>query len=212
MADYGCIRSLHPWLPMVSSTLAVLHGEHPAAGVVYMEWTFRDNQSAGLAPPCVTCQLTSYLLTQDHVEFTIVRESIREALQAACTDVICDVPKSVLRQAAAHPTPPHSSCPPRPPLPHLLQQSWAPPPCAARLAELHAAVIHRQGMIQHLYGRLSGRLRPEANDATLLAALHPTPAVCGHPQQPSMDVIRVGRPSRLMWLLPPAPALGFERH
>eukprot|EP00873_Tetraselmis_striata_P011091 jgi/Tetstr1/431355/TSEL_021046.t1 len=70
---------------------------------------------------------------KDHMEFTIVRESIRQALQAACTEV---------------------------------------------------------GMIQHLYGRLSGRLRPGANDATLLAALHPTPAVCGHPQDASLGVVR----------------------
>jgi len=37
--------------------------------------------------------------------------------------------------------------------------------------------------MQHLYGRLAAELRPGINDAHLLAALHPTPAVCGRPRE-----------------------------
>ncbi len=37
--------------------------------------------------------------------------------------------------------------------------------------------------MQHLYGRLAAELRPGLNDAHLLAALHPTPAVCGRPRE-----------------------------
>lgn len=40
-----------------------------------------------------------------------------------------------------------------------------------------------QGPMQHLYGRLAAELRPGINDAHLLAALHPTPAVCGRPRE-----------------------------
>lgn len=44
--------------------------------------------------------------------------------------------------------------------------------------------------VQHLYGRLSGEIAPGRNDADLLAALHPTPAVCGCPQEPAYEYIR----------------------
>lgn len=37
---------------------------------------------------------------KDHVEFTIVREWLKVALEQVCTDVNVEVPKSLLRQAA----------------------------------------------------------------------------------------------------------------
>ena len=44
--------------------------------------------------------------------------------------------------------------------------------------------------VQNIYGRLSGDIQPGRNDADLLAALHPTPAVCGSPQEPAYQYIR----------------------
>ena len=59
---------------------------------------------------------------KDHVEFTLVRDFVRDALAEVCSQVKVDTEKSVLKQAA----------------------------------------------VQHLYGRLSGQLLPDANDAQLL--------------------------------------------
>lgn len=43
--------------------------------------------------------------------------------------------------------------------------------------------------VQHVYGRVSGRLPRTGNDADLLRALHPTPAVCGCPQPEALAFI-----------------------
>ena len=59
---------------------------------------------------------------KDHVEFTLVRDWVRDALSGVCSAVNVDREKSVLKQ----------------------------------------------GAVQHLYGRLSGQLKPNANDAHLL--------------------------------------------
>ena len=40
----------------------------------------------------------------------------------------------------------------------------------------------RTSAVQHLYSRLAGTLSPGATEADVLAALHPTPAVCGAPR------------------------------
>ena len=56
------------------------------------------------------------------MEFTLVRDFVRDALLEVCSQVKLDTEKSVLKQAA----------------------------------------------VQHLYGRLSGTLKPHANDAQLL--------------------------------------------
>lgn len=61
---------------------------------------------------------------KDHVEFTLVRDFVRDALLEVCSHVKLDTEKSVLKQAA----------------------------------------------VQHLYGRLSGTLKPHANDAQLLVS------------------------------------------
>ena len=63
---------------------------------------------------------------KDHVEFTLVRDFVRDALLEVCSQVQVDTEKSVLKQAA----------------------------------------------VQHLYGRLSGTLKPRANDAQLLVRTH----------------------------------------
>ncbi|KAK9841086.1 hypothetical protein WJX84_008308 [Apatococcus fuscideae] len=50
--------------------------------------------------------------------------------------------------------------------------------------------VLKQSTVQHLYARLAATLQPEANDATLLAALHPTPATCGRPRQDAFEALR----------------------
>ncbi len=46
-----------------------------------------------------------------------------------------------------------------------------------------AKSVLKQAAVQHLYGRLAARMGRGASDAALLAALHPTPAVCGRPRE-----------------------------
>lgn len=48
--------------------------------------------------------------------------------------------------------------------------------------------------VQHVYGRVSGHMPRACNDADLLRALHPTPAVCGCPQDHAHDFIRAHEP------------------
>ena len=43
--------------------------------------------------------------------------------------------------------------------------------------------------VQHLYGRLSGRVSKNRNDYHLLSALHPTPAVAGYPCKESVEML-----------------------
>ena len=42
--------------------------------------------------------------------------------------------------------------------------------------------VLRTDRLQHLYSRLAGTLNPGATEADVLAAMHPTPAVCGAPR------------------------------
>lgn len=50
--------------------------------------------------------------------------------------------------------------------------------------------ILKQGSVQHLYGRIAGSLKPEVDDLDLVQELHPTPAVCGQPDQDAMCLLR----------------------
>ena len=43
--------------------------------------------------------------------------------------------------------------------------------------------------VQHLQSRIEGQLQPEINEAHLLPAFHPTPAVCGTPDEEARDLI-----------------------
>lgn len=47
----------------------------------------------------------------------------------------------------------------------------------------------KQTRVQHLYARLIGELKDEAGEFSLLSLLHPTPAVCGHPQEAARNFI-----------------------
>lgn len=50
--------------------------------------------------------------------------------------------------------------------------------------------IMRLRHVQHLKTNAQGRLKPGINDATIVGALHPTPAVCGWPVDRSREFIR----------------------
>ena len=70
--------------------------------------------------------------------------------------------------------------------------------CAARSAkslrggnggvevELEKGIL-RHVAVQHLYSRLSAPLAEGKNEADLIAALHPTPAVCGYPRKAALE-------------------------
>jgi menaquinone-specific isochorismate synthase len=50
--------------------------------------------------------------------------------------------------------------------------------------------LERLQHVQHLRTDVRGTLRPGVRDADVLAALHPTPAVCGLPTERAMSVLR----------------------
>ena len=60
-------------------------------------------------------------------------------------------------------------------------------------AELEKGVL-RHFSVQHLYARLGATLAPGKSEADVLHALHPTPAVCGHPRSAALDAIRRAEP------------------
>jgi menaquinone-specific isochorismate synthase len=53
--------------------------------------------------------------------------------------------------------------------------------CSKVEEEFHKRVI-KQARVQHLYTRLVGQLKNKSSEFDLMMKLHPTPAVCGHPQ------------------------------
>lgn len=61
------------------------------------------------------------------------------------------------------------------------------------VVEVQKSVL-KQGAVQHLYGKLAARLRPGSGDAHLLAALHPTPAVCGRPREEALALLAASEP------------------
>ena len=62
------------------------------------------------------------------------------------------------------------------------------PLSASVTVEVPKSVL-KQGAVQHLYGRLAAELKPDSNDAHLLQALHPTPAVCGRPRAQALGYL-----------------------
>ena len=55
--------------------------------------------------------------------------------------------------------------------------------------ELEKGIL-RNVAVQHLYSRLSAPLAEGKNEADLIAALHPTPAVCGYPREAALSTLR----------------------
>lgn len=61
--------------------------------------------------------------------------------------------------------------------------------CSTVEVDVEKSVL--RGMtVQHLYGRLSGTLHPDTDDAAILAALHPTPATCGRPRDKALALLQ----------------------
>ena len=67
--------------------------------------------------------------------------------------------------------------------------------------------LHR---CQHLVRRFEGILANGFVDADVLAALHPTPAVGGHPDGPALDWIRQNEPFRRGWYAGPVGWIGHD--
>lgn len=64
--------------------------------------------------------------------------------------------------------------------------------------------------VQHLVRRMSGRLREGRGDAALMAALHPTPAVCGDPPEAAVARIRALEPFDRGWYAGPVGYVGRD--
>lgn len=64
--------------------------------------------------------------------------------------------------------------------------------------------------VQHLLRRLRGRLKPGFGDGALLAALHPTPAVCGEPGGAALAAIRALEPFDRGWYAGPVGFVGRD--
>ena len=64
--------------------------------------------------------------------------------------------------------------------------------------------------VQHLSVRMRGRLRPGVTDATLLAALHPTPAVAGDPPHAALSCIADLEPFDRGWYAGPVGYAGAD--
>ena len=69
--------------------------------------------------------------------------------------------------------------------------------CALKLAELCDAVettgdpeILQLSNVQHLITRLEGTLKPAINPSDILAAIHPTAAVCGTPAKAALALLK----------------------
>ena len=61
--------------------------------------------------------------------------------------------------------------------------------CNTVNVEVEKSVL-KQGSVQHLYGRVAGSLKPGIDDLDLVRELHPTPAVCGQPDEDAMCLLR----------------------
>jgi menaquinone-specific isochorismate synthase len=62
----------------------------------------------------------------------------------------------------------------------------------------------------HLLSQFKGRLRPGVSDADILAALHPTPAVGGHPAEAALTQIRKCEPFARGWYAAPVGYIGAD--
>ena len=63
-------------------------------------------------------------------------------------------------------------------------------PLADELSSDEEPHVEQLAHVQHLRTEVRGRLKPGVRDAQVLAALHPTPAVCGAPTDAALQVLR----------------------
>lgn len=76
------------------------------------------------------------------------------------------------------------------------------------LAGEDAVSVLKLASVQHLVRRMRGRLREGCGDAALMAALHPTPAVCGDPPEAAVARIRALEPFDRGWYAGPVGYVG----
>ncbi|MFV0337855.1 MAG: isochorismate synthase MenF [Chthoniobacterales bacterium] len=84
-------------------------------------------------------------------------------------------------------------------------------PLLTNAAQENGPDILELAHLQHLRTRLSGRLRPEIDDAQILRALHPTPATNGSPRDTAMAWIREHEGWDRGWYAGPMGLLSTER-
>jgi menaquinone-specific isochorismate synthase len=66
------------------------------------------------------------------------------------------------------------------------------------------------GYVQHFCSRFAGRLRDDVATADIVAALHPTAAVNGHPRQAALEHIRAREPFTRGWYAGPVGWIGAD--
>jgi hypothetical protein len=141
---------------------------------------------------------------KDHVEFTVVRDWVQQALGEVCDSVQVDVAKSVLKQGAVQHLYGKLSAQVR-----AVQRCGGKRGGQAGLAahELSTAVRSMRAL-HGLSSRVASpdltdrpstaplplQLKPGSSDAHLLTALHPTPAVCGRPREDALGYLAASEP------------------
>ncbi|CAN1749360.1 Isochorismate synthase, chloroplastic [Linum perenne] len=110
---------------------------------------------------------------KDHLEFTIVRDSVRRKLEASNTVAVVCFNKFCIY------------LPRNFDFPFFYLQAV----CSRVITEPSKA-IQKLPRVQHLYAKLAGKLGSEDDEFYILSALHPTPAVCGFPAEEARALIR----------------------
>lgn len=67
-------------------------------------------------------------------------------------------------------------------------------PLTETLRQAAEPELYRLAGLHHLRTPVDGRLKPGVGDADLMAALHPTPAVCGTPTEAALRLLREAEP------------------
>jgi menaquinone-specific isochorismate synthase len=67
-------------------------------------------------------------------------------------------------------------------------------PLVQSLRTARAPSLLRLARVQHLVTAIKAQLRPDVSDGALLTRLHPTPAVCGQPEDRARTIIRACEP------------------
>lgn len=78
------------------------------------------------------------------------------------------------------------------------------------LAVPEAPQVHRLHRVQHLLTPIAGTLRAGVDEADLLGALHPTPAVCGQPALAAHAFIQAHEPFHRGWYAGPVGWVGDD--
>lgn len=86
-----------------------------------------------------------------------------------------------------------------------IRESLAPHALELQTAEV---ALRRLANVQHLQTAIRAQLAPATSTRTLLEALHPTPAVCGTPRGPALELIRTVEAFERGWYAGPIGMVG----